>query len=318
MIKKYLQFIKESNYQGFNSFGEWVESLIKDEYIKNIVFRFTKDIDFDINLSNALNTLDEKVQQDIKQQIDEYLQNGIQEKEPTIIATTDIVTEAVEISPSGKGVFTSFLKSLTGLGQKESQPNFEKCPDSFLIFYHYPNLNSDNVKQVFSRFKSLTRHLDVIDYGKNEVDLYFGIKCDGQFEYGVMYDNFIPIGRFKLSTGIIKWIIQIDSKSAHSLKKILVNLSYSDIITLGKIKMDMLNYNPGYHESRMKPTINDRIISFGFHGAGKWENGKLDPDQFLAIKKNFTTWLLSKKWGNKVLISVDPKSFWLYLHLKLK
>ena len=38
----------------------------------------------------------------------------------------------------------------------------------------------------------------------------------------------------------------------------------------------------------------------------------------MNIKNNFTTWLLTKKWGSKVLISVKPNSFWLYLHLKLK
>jgi hypothetical protein len=64
------------------------------------------------------------------------------------------------------------LKSLTALGKKK-KPDFEKCPNDFL-YYHYPNINSD-VKTVFSRFKSLTTYVGLIDYAKNEVDLYFGI-----------------------------------------------------------------------------------------------------------------------------------------------
>ena len=38
MIKKYLEFIKESQilYKGFNSLGEWIESISDDIYIKNI------------------------------------------------------------------------------------------------------------------------------------------------------------------------------------------------------------------------------------------------------------------------------------------
>ena len=319
MIKRYLEFIKESQINEFNSLGEWVESLISDEYVRNIVARYTKDSDASIDLSNAINILDDKTKQEIKAQIDYYLENGIEEKEPQFTASTDLepLTES-EITVAGKGIFISFLKSLTSLGQKEVQPSWEKCPDGFLLFYHYPNLQSEDVKQVFSRFKSLTRYLDMIDYQKNETDLYFGIKCDGNFEYGVHYDVLKPIGQFRLSQSVIKWICQIESKSASSLKKELVNLTLADVITLGKIKTDMLTFNPGYHEKKLSPMLKDRVISFGYFGVGRWDNGKIDEGELMNVKNNFTTWLLTKKWGSKVLISVKPNSFWLYLHLKLK
>ena len=318
MIKRYLEFIKE-NLNGFNSLGEWIESLMNDEYVRNIIARYTKDSDHSIDLSNAINILDDKTKQEIKAQIDYYLENGIEEKEPQFLISTDLepLTES-EITVAGKGIFISFLKSLTSLGQKEVQPSWEKCPDGFLLFYHYPNLQSEDVKQVFSRFKSLTRYLDIIDYQKNETDLYFGIKCDGNFEYGVHYDVLKPIGQFRLSQSVIKWICQIESKSASSLKKELVNLTLADVITLGKIKTDMLTFNPGYHEKKLSPMLKDRIISFGYFGVGRWDNGKIDEGELMNVKNNFTTWLLTKKWGSKVLISVKPNSFWLYLHLKLK
>lgn len=321
MIKRYFDFIKE-DYNGFHSLGEWVESLINDEYIRNIVARYTKESDHSVDLSNAINILDDNTKNEIKNQIDIYLKNGIEEKEPQFLVSTDIeqLTEALsdEITIAGKGIFTSFLKSLTSLGQKESQPSFEKCPQDFLLYYHYTNLQSEVVKQIFSRFKSLTRYIDLVDYQKNEVDLYFGVRCDGEFEYGLHYDNNQPIGRFKLSQSIIKWICQLDSKSASSLKKELVNLTYVDILTLGRIKSDMNSFQPGYFEKKLSPTIKDRVISFGYYGIGRWDNGKLDEGEFQNIKNNFTTWLLSKKWGSKVLISVKPMSFWVYLHLKLK
>lgn len=319
MIKRYLDFIKESQINGFNSLGEWVESLMDDEYVRNIVARYTKDSDASIDLSNAINILDDKTKQEIKAQIDYYLENGIEEKEPQFTASTDLepLTES-EITVAGKGIFISFLKSLTSLGQKEAGPSWEKCPDGFLLFYHYPNLQSEDVKQVFSRFKSLTRYLDMVDYQKNETDLYFGIKCDGNFEYGVHYDVLKPIGQFRLSQSVIKWICQIESKSASSLKKELVNLTLADVITLGKIKTDMLTFNPGYHEKKLSPILKDRVISFGYFGVGRWDNGKIDEGELMNVKNNFTTWLLTKKWGSKVLISVKPNSFWLYLHLKLK
>ena len=318
MIKRYLEFIKE-NLNGFNSLGEWIESLMNDEYVRNIVSRYTKDSDHSIDLSNAINILDDKTKQEIKAQIDYYLENGIEEKEPQFLISTDLepLTES-EITVAGKGIFISFLKSLTSFGQKEVQPSWEKCPDGFLLFYHYPNLQSEDVKQVFSRFKSLTRYLDIIDYQKNETDLYFGIKCDGNFEYGVHYDVLKPIGQFRLSQSVIKWICQIESKSASSLKKELVNLTLADVITLGKIKTDMLTFNPGYHEKKLSPMLKDRVISFGYFGVGRWDNGKIDEGELMNVKNNFTTWLLTKRWGSKVLISVKPNSFWLYLHIKLK
>ena len=36
MIKRYLDFIKESQINGFNSLGEWIESLINND-VRNII-----------------------------------------------------------------------------------------------------------------------------------------------------------------------------------------------------------------------------------------------------------------------------------------
>jgi hypothetical protein len=128
----------------------------------------------------------------------------------------------------------------------------------------------------------------------------------------------MPIGQFKLSQSVIKWIVQLDLKSAASLKKELVNLSYQDILLLGKIKTDMKDFTPGYHEQRTKPTLVDKVLSFGYYGIGKWDNGKLDEGELFNIKGNFSNWILSKKWSDKVLISVKAQSFWLNIHIKLK
>jgi hypothetical protein len=321
IIKKYFDFIKENK---DNSFGEWVESLSNDDYIMNIINRFVGDVSPTIRLANAINLLDDKDKSDIEKQINHYLEFGIEEKEPEIIVsaeTEELLSEQVqvEISVAGKGIFHSFLKALTALGRKETNSNPDKCPDDFLIFYHYENLLAEEVKIIFNRFKSLTKYVNMIDYGKNEVELYFGIKCNGQFQYGISYDsNLSLIGEFKLSQSTIKWILSLESKSAFSLKKDLVNISYNDILTLGKIKMDMINFNPGYHEKKSFPVIKDRIISFGWYGVGKWDNGKLDGGELMNVKNNFNTWVMSKKWGTKILVSVNPQSFWLWIHIKLK
>lgn len=319
IIKRYIDFIKE----GFNTLGEEIESIYQDEYVKNIVNRYVGDIDPSVRIANAINVLDERTQKEIKSQVDDYLKNGIEEKEPEIITSTetDELLETMaqqEISVAGKGVFNSFLKSLTALGRKDNKSDFNICPDEFLIYYQLDNLLSDDVKLIFKRFKSLFTYIELIDYGKNEVNLYFGIKTNGYFEYGISYENRLPIGQFKLSKSTINWILTLESKSAQSLKKDLVNLSYNDILTLGKIKQDMMTYNPGYFESKSPVYINDKVISFGYYGFGNWNNGKLSDEDLLKVKTEFSNWVISKKWGTKVLVSINPKSFWLNIHLKLK
>lgn len=317
-IKKYSNFINEMS--DF-SISDLVLDNIKDDYIKNIVTRYTKDIDPQIDIWNAVNLLDTKTQKEIEGQIKRYLDSGIIEKEPEIITSTDTepLTESEVVSNSGKGVFTSFLKTLTALGQKENKPSWETTPDNFLIYYNFSNLMAADVKIIFSRFKSLGRYIELIKYDQNECGLYFGVRVDGIFEYGFSYsDGLKTIGQFKISKSSIKWLLSLESKSAQSIKKELVNLSFYDILVLGQIKSDMQNYNPGYFENKINPQVTDRVISFGYQGVGKWDNGKLDEGELMNIKNNFTNFLLQKKWGSKVLISVKGNSYWLYFHIKLK
>jgi len=316
MIKKYIEFISESE----GSLGQRVESMYSDEYVKNIVNRYIGETGSDIRLANAINLLDERTQKEIEQQLDEYSSNGIQEKDPSVTASTDIepLSES-EATAAGKGIFHSFLKSLTALGQKDRQEFSDSCPDEFLMFYLFESLDAESIKQVFGRFRSLVPYIENIDYGRNEADLYFGIRCDGFLEYGASYEEGPrPFGSFKLSQNAIKWINSIDAKSAFALRKELVNLTYADIIALGRAKLDMTQYNPGYHESKMKPSLKDRVLSFGYQGIGKWDNGKLDEAELANLKGNFVGWLLNKSWGSKFLISVKANSYWLYIHIKLK
>lgn len=316
MIKKYIEFISESE----ETLGQRAERMYSDEYVKNIVNRYIGDVGSDIRLSNAINLLDDKTKKEIEQQLDEYQESGIQEKEPSVTASTDIeeISES-EITMAGKGIFHSFLKSLTALGQKERQSFPDSCPDEFLIFYLFENLEADSIKQVFGRFRSLVPYIEHIDYGRNEASLYFGIRCDGFLEYGAMYEEGpVPFGSFKMTQNAIKWINSTEAKSAFALKKELVNLTYADILALGRAKLDMSQYNPGYHESKMRPRLKDRVLSFGYQGIGKWDNGKLDDAELQNLKGNFVNWLLSKSWGSKFLISVKANSYWLYIHIKLK
>lgn len=310
MIKRYLEFILENN--NSDDLGKQIESLFNDEYIKNLVIKYTKDIDPSIKLSNAINSLDINIKNDLKKQVDDYLKNGLTMKNPEVNAYVDITKQIL----SGKGVFTSFLKALTALGKKDIQSNLDDCPDDFLFIFTC-EIPSNDVKQIFNRFKSLVNYIDKIDYTKDITKLYFGVK-NNNLEYGFLYEELIPIGSFKLNTQNLKWISQLQNKSAYSLKKEIVNLTMNDMILLNTIKDDMKSFDIGFHENKMNPFISDKIISFGYYGCGKWDDGKLDEDELLNIKNKLKSFILSKKWKNKITYKINASSFWLYIYIKIK
>jgi len=98
MIKKYKHFIKEDA----DNFGEWVENYSDDEYVKNIINRFIKDIDPTIRVANSINLLDDNEQADIKSQIEEYLANGIEDKETSVSVRTIIENEPDDMNNLNK------------------------------------------------------------------------------------------------------------------------------------------------------------------------------------------------------------------------
>lgn len=320
ILKNFYQFINENKI----SLGERIESVYNDDYIKNIVNRYIKDIDPSISISNAVNVLDDDTKREIKYQVDNYLENGLEEKDPIVSTSVEIdelLEESMaqeEISLSGKSVFKSFLKSVTALGGKDNKANYDICPNDFLIYYQISNISTDDIRSVFSRFKSLNRYIGILDNYQNNCNLYFGIKLDGYFEYGLSYEGVSQMGKFKLNKSAVNWILKLQSKSAQSLKIDLHNLKFQDIVLLGTIKQEMDLYNPGYFEEKSSPIINNKIISFSYYGIGNWNNGVLSNEDFFKIKSNFNDWLLNKKWSSKVLFSMDAQSFWLNIHLKIK
>jgi hypothetical protein len=314
MIKKYLHFLTE------NTLGEKIELLYDDEYIKNIVNRYISDTSSTIRLANAINILEDDVKMELKSQIEDYLENGLSSGDEVSITTTTDINEMVqgELSIPGKGVFSSFLKSITALGRKDNKPDYEKCPGTFLLYYEIDNLLYSDVKSIFNRFKSLQVYVNDIDNDKNYLSLYFGVRTDGCFSYGFKFDEkYKMIGKFKLSKSSLNWLLKIDSKSAESLKKEIVNLSPNDIILFGIIKKDF-GENKIYYDEKLNPFLKDKILTFGYHGTGTWKDGKILDEDYKNIKKQINDWIISKKWSNKILFNVIPKSFWLYIHIKIK
>lgn len=316
LIRRYVDFIRESK----ETLGTRVESLYDgDEYVRNIVNRFLGEIPADVRLSNAVNLLDDDTKREVASLLDEYETNGIEEKEPSVSFSTDIepLVES-EVTPGGKGAFTSFLKVVTALGQKDVLADFDSCPSDFILYYPTTLIETSTAKAVLGRYKSLARFVEDVDYTQNEMRLYFGVRCDGELEYGAVAEERSRFGGFRLTQSAIKWINTLELKSAFSIKKELVNLTPREIATFGAIKQDMSTYEPGYSEERMAPTLTDKILSFGFKGVGKWDNGVLDQGELDNIKSNFVGWVLGRKWSDKVLVSLKSGSYWLYVHLKLK
>ena len=316
MIKRYNDFIQESfSKENHHSLGEYIEQLAEnDEFIQMIVGQMTGDIDSSIRMSNAINLLDDLEKVELLKRVENHL-NGVEGK-THVAATVDAKTVEPIDEAYGKNVLNTFFKCLTALGFKENSPQTNEVPTEFLMFFKLSGVDSSRIEGVFRRFKSL-QSINV-DYSHPTMGLYFGIKCDGLFEYGYYYDELIPIGQFKLTKSIYNQIKLSELKSASGLKKILVNLNFEDIVLMSKIKVEMDKFSPGYFEQKMVPQILERTMTFGYYGVGKWDNGQLDAGEFENVKNNLKTFLMKYKWSEKIMISVQPSKFWVYIQIKLK
>lgn len=316
MLKKYNQFIKESH----QTLGEQIEALAKDnEYALNIISQYTQDIDPTIRLANAINLLDKHTQEFILKMILDNKNGDEIQKEPKVTAYTfSDLSESQQVL-GGKNLFKCFLKILTSLGQKNIQTDFKKTPDSFILIFKTESLNIKNIKSIMSRYQYFDTFINQIDYTQNESQLYYGITSNLNVQYGISNEEqILPFGEFKLTKGNFNYLLTLDSPSAISLKKHLINLDLNKLMLVSKIKNEMKNFRPGQSQHKTMPMINGDVITFGYYGIGKWDNGKMDQSEVENIKQNFRNFLMPFKWSDKVQISVTCNDFWLYLNFKLK
>jgi hypothetical protein len=316
-IKKYNQFIKENVSE--KSVGEWIESVAKDDdYLMNIISQYTQDIDPTVRLANAINVLNKSQQEELEKKVRDYIDGVDQPQDVEVSANVDSGELMESVQVAGKNIFKSFLKVITALGLKEHTPDWNKTPDSFLIYFLFENVDVAKLKMVLNRFKSLASYSESIDYTQNLCHLYFGIKTDMTFEYGFKTDVESPVGKFSLNKSNFNWILLLDSPSAAPLKRQMIDLDINKILLFSKIKIEMSKWNPGYSEKKSIPQITNDVMTFGYYGVGKWDNGKLDVGEFENIKNNFKIWLSKFKWSEKILVSVTNNSFWVYFNFKLK
>lgn len=321
MIKTYCDFINESKYEDiqseYHSIGEYIESVSKDnEYLLKIISNYIKEFDTDIRVSNAVNLLNDFDRKQLFYRVYNYLNNGEKEKNPDIMTNVIIDDYTLESVIAGKNVFRTFLKSLTALGLKNISKSTNPL-DGFLLYYSSKSVDVSKVKMVFERFKSLSIFIEHIDYTFNEVEVYYGITTNMTFEYGIYTDKKLVIGEFKLSKSNLNWILLSDSPSANSIKKDLISNDIRSLSLFSKIANEFKSY-PISSKSKSGPILENDVITFGFYGIGKWDNGTLDSGEFMNIKNNLKTWLMKFKWSESILVNVSADSFWVYFNIKIK
>lgn len=313
MIKNYNQFIKES-FNGFRTIGEYIESISKDnDYALNIISQYTKDIDPTVRLANVINLLPKSTQELILKLIRDEKTGREEPKEADVIAYTSAnLNESYDVV-AGKKVFQCFLKVITALGQKEISYNAEKTLKDFIFYFETNLLPVDDVKSVMGRYDFFDKFINNIDYTFNNCNLYYGIKLDGKFEYGIRTeDQSITIGSFKLTNGVLKYFLTLSSPSVRGLKKQIATLDLSKLSLLGKIKQEMENFIPGSFEKKMKPNVIDNVISFGYF------NQSADQNKIETIKDNLRSFLLQFKWSDRIQFNVNPSDHWVFVNIKLK
>ena len=313
MIKNYNQFIKES-FNGFRTMGEYIESLSKDnDYALNIISQYTKEVDPTVRVANAVNLLPKSTQELILKLIRDEKTGNEEPKEADIIAYTSAnLNESLDVV-AGKKVFQCFLKVITALGQKEISYNPEKTSKDFIFYFETNLLPVEDVKSVMGRYEFFDKFINNIDYTFNNCNLYYSIKLDGKFEYGIRTeDQYIIIGQFKITSGVLKYFLNLSSPSARSLKKQISTLNLNHLFLIGKIKQEMENFVPGSFEKKMKPNVIDNVISFGYF------NQSADQNQIETIKDNLRSFLLQFKWSDRIQFNVNPSDHWVFVNIKLK
>jgi hypothetical protein len=95
-------------------------------------------------------------------------------------------------------------------------------------------------------------------------------------------------------------------------------MDLSKLSIYSKLKSVMKDYFPGQSESKLKPTINGDVISYGYEGLGNWDNGQLDSGELENIKNNFRSFLMQYKWSDKTQFNVIPSDHWVFINIKIK
>lgn len=326
MLKKYLEFIKESISEVENlhhSVGEWVEDLCENnKEILELIRPYVEETDPSVRIANSINTLDKNKKRSVYKIVSDYL-NGTGKKTDIrafvdLTKESNLTKEKVDKNElnAGKNVFNSFLKVISSLGMKDTKPNWDNLPDDFLLFFEY-KCDYASVHEKIERFPSLNMFADKLP--KENCSLYYGIKIDRTFNFGFKSgEKIIKIGSFKINKGTINYLNLIESPSAAHLKRELAYLNTEKIYLLSDVAKYMKLYHPGETEERSFKVI-DGVLEFGYKGLGVWTNGYMDDEGKQNLKNGFTEYLKKFKDCSKLSACVKPdEKSWIRLNIKIK
>lgn len=214
----------------------------------------------------------------------------------------------------GKTIFVSFLKAITALGRK----NMNKIDNKdYLFIFKSDLIDVDQLKSIFYRFKSLTMFVKIIEKFSN-CCLYYGIKSNLSFEYGFStVDKYLPIGQFKLTKSNLNWLKVLPSPSTDVLKRNIISLDINDVVLFSKINSSISTFDLKF-EKFTGPNIKGDVITYGYYGIGKWNSSNLDESEHTTLKSSFKNWISKYKWSERILVSVNYNSYWVYFNIKIK
>ena len=313
-IKKFEKFLLE------NTKAEEIVRLAgEDSYSLELISSYCKKVDTSVDLVSAVSLIDEKTQDKILSLIKKY-KVVRKEEDSEVFANTDLNLLDESISTlAGKNLFNCFLKIFSALGYKNVQPNWKSTPNDFLIYYTTDEIDYLEIRTVTARFRHLDELLEKLQTSTQNAQIFFGLKTDMTVEYGILFqDNLNKIGEFKFAKGTYNNLLMSNYLALINMKSFLSDMGFERVKLLCRIKREMINFNPGYFEDKLKPYITNDIITFGFFGIGRWDNGVMDEYEVESVKNNLKSFLLHFKWSQDVKVSVVAKNFWVYINIKLK
>jgi hypothetical protein len=313
-IKSYKDFLREDN----NDIAQEIISLADgDSYAQTLISKYCKNFDTSIDSYSVISLLDNETQTNLLSKIKEYKSKS--EEFPEVFANTDLNLLESKSFVAGKNLFNCFLKILTALGCKGIQVNYELTPKDYLVYLVTNDLNYLDIRMVSSRFKYLDMIIQDMQTSTQVAKLYYGLKNNMVLEYGLTFqDSIHKIGEFKFKFETYESLINSPLLALFNFKTHLKNFNYEKLKLFGKIKEAMNNFSPGYFEKQSKPTIKEDIMTFGYYGIGRWDDGFMDHNEIQSLKNNLKNYLIQFPWSEQLQLSIVAKEYWLYINIKLK
>ena len=107
------------------------------------------------------------------------------------------------------------------------------------------------------------------------------------------------------------------SKSIINFNKEMAPYDMKAMKLMMRIKMELLDYEPGKYVEKSAVTIDKGIMHISYYGLGSWTAGDFTGD-LEDIKEDFKGWVMQRKWNKYVLVSVTPHDMNIHFRLKVK